>query len=503
MVILEAILQNFGKFHNTTVGFEDGINLIYGENETGKSTLHTFLQGMLFGIEKARGRSSGIDTYTLYEPWENSSYYEGILRLEKDGVIYRIHRCFYKSDKSITVLNETTGEEMGEQGLSYILEGVTERSFINTVCIGQLRAATDQTLAELLQNTVANLYTSGNMEWDIPKAFRFLKAEKKQVIKKRNAKAEEKEKNYQIQQEYEQLEKDIAYQNALKEEKQSEMSNIKENIKGTEKKQKKEVQAVILMLSLGLILVCISIASVFLKYHLAVPISLGVFAFLFFCIALYNRSKMKKDSLLLKEQLDKKKQLEDEQQKLDWKLEQMQEKSAAFQADLEAYQIEEEKKYKMQEEIEALALAEETLSEVCKTMQKDFKRNLNQKISGLVSYLTDGKYTKVAIDSACNIFILTPTQKLSIQQLSRGTMEQIYLALRLAAANCIPGYEKMPLILDDAFALYDEKRLEKILCYFAQEEQRQILIFTCHKREEDILIKNNIPHRKIVIKSIA
>ena len=103
MVILEAVLQNFGKFHNIAIGFENEINLIYGENETGKSTLQAFLQGMLFGIEKTRGRSSSIDTYTLYEPWENSSYYEGILRLEKDGIIYRIHRCFYKRDRKSVV----------------------------------------------------------------------------------------------------------------------------------------------------------------------------------------------------------------------------------------------------------------------------------------------------------------------------------------------------------------------------------------------------------------
>ena len=82
---------------------------------------------------------------------------------------------------------------MGEQGLAHILEGVTERGFINTVCIGQLRSATDQSLTELLQNTVANLYASGNMEWDIPKAFRFMKTERKQFIKKKNAQTEERE----------------------------------------------------------------------------------------------------------------------------------------------------------------------------------------------------------------------------------------------------------------------------------------------------------------------
>ena len=83
--------------------------------------------------------------------------------------------------------------------------------------------------------------------------------------------------------------------------------------------------------------------------------------------------------------MDKRKQIEEEQQKIEWKLEQMQEKSAVFQTDLEAYQMRMEKNNKIQEEIEALALAEETLSEVCKAMQKDFKRNLNQKISSFLS----------------------------------------------------------------------------------------------------------------------
>ena len=249
------------------------------------------------------------------------------------------------------------------------------------------------------------------MEWDIPKAFRFMKTERKQFIKKKNAQTEEREENLQMQQEFEQLEKDIAYQNAYKEEKQKEIINIKDEIKNTDRKQKKGIKIVIGMLILGVILAGISITAIFLKYNLAFPISLGSSAFLFFCIALYNQMKVKKDKLLIKEQMDKRKQIEEEQQKIEWKLEQMQEKSAVFQTDLEAYQMRMEKNNKIQEEIEALALAEETLSEVCKAMQKDFKRNLNQKISSLVSYLTDGRYTKVAIDSVCNVFILTPTQK--------------------------------------------------------------------------------------------
>ena len=87
MRLLELHIDGFGKFHDRTISFNDGINIIYGKNEAGKSTLHTFIRGMLFGIERGRGRAAKNDLYTKYEPWENSGTYEGWLRLEKDGWI--------------------------------------------------------------------------------------------------------------------------------------------------------------------------------------------------------------------------------------------------------------------------------------------------------------------------------------------------------------------------------------------------------------------------------
>ena len=50
MRFLDLYISGFGKFHNTSVSFEDGINIVYGKNEAGKSTIHTFIRGMLFGI---------------------------------------------------------------------------------------------------------------------------------------------------------------------------------------------------------------------------------------------------------------------------------------------------------------------------------------------------------------------------------------------------------------------------------------------------------------------
>ena len=111
MRLLELHIDGFGKFHDRTISFNDGINIIYGKNEAGKSTLHTFIRGMLFGIERGRGRAAKNDLYTKYEPWENSGTYEGWLRLEKDGTIYRIERRFRKENKSLKIINETKGLE--------------------------------------------------------------------------------------------------------------------------------------------------------------------------------------------------------------------------------------------------------------------------------------------------------------------------------------------------------------------------------------------------------
>ena len=50
MKIRELGLKHFGKFSDRTIQIEDGINILYGENESGKSTLHTFIKSMFFGM---------------------------------------------------------------------------------------------------------------------------------------------------------------------------------------------------------------------------------------------------------------------------------------------------------------------------------------------------------------------------------------------------------------------------------------------------------------------
>ena len=103
MRFLDLYISGFGKFHNMSVSFEDGINVVYGKNEAGKSTIHTFIRSMLFGLERQRGRAARNDIYSRYEPWDSSGTYEGQLRLEADGMVYRIERSFQKKDRKSVV----------------------------------------------------------------------------------------------------------------------------------------------------------------------------------------------------------------------------------------------------------------------------------------------------------------------------------------------------------------------------------------------------------------
>ena len=92
MIIKEAFLKNFGKFQKKRIEFRQGINIVYGGNESGKTTLYTFLQGVFFGIRRKRGPASRTDAYTKYLPWENPSWYEGSVLFQAGEKDFRLER---------------------------------------------------------------------------------------------------------------------------------------------------------------------------------------------------------------------------------------------------------------------------------------------------------------------------------------------------------------------------------------------------------------------------
>lgn len=187
MQFRELKITDFGKFHQKNLSFKEGINLIYGENEAGKSTIHAFLRGMLFGIDKPRGRAGKEDMYTKYQPWDNPSLYRGSLDFISGGKPYRIIRNFDKNNKSTTLLDLETGRELdGESDrIRKLLGGLTESGYQNTISIEQQKIRTSTELAGEVRNYITNLSLTGSNEVDINKAIAFLQGKKKELENKR------------------------------------------------------------------------------------------------------------------------------------------------------------------------------------------------------------------------------------------------------------------------------------------------------------------------------
>ena len=196
MKIRELEIKNFGKLHEKKVVPGEGVHLIYGENESGKTTLHTFIRAMLFGLERGRGRAALNDTFSRYEPWENPNYYAGAMTFECGGKTFRLERNFDKYSKKAVLFCEDDGEELSvEDGdLEMILMGLTASNYEDTLFIGQLHAKTSQALASELKNYATNYYVAGDSELDLAGALDRLRTKKKEVDREIRGKLQEKQK---------------------------------------------------------------------------------------------------------------------------------------------------------------------------------------------------------------------------------------------------------------------------------------------------------------------
>ena len=146
---------------------------------------------------------------------------------------------------------------------------------------------------------------------------------------------------------------------------------------------------------------------------------------------------------------------------------------------------------RLQEEYDAIALAMTALEQANTTLQNRFSPALGARAAEIFAALTAGKYDKVLLSSDLSLSAEAAGDPMSrsIQQLSQGAADQLYLAVRLAICDMVlPAEKHVPLILDDALVTFDDDRLRAALDYLLSESKnRQILLFTCHNRERAYL----------------
>jgi DNA repair exonuclease SbcCD ATPase subunit len=145
----------------------------------------------------------------------------------------------------------------------------------------------------------------------------------------------------------------------------------------------------------------------------------------------------------------------------------------------------------LHEAMQAVMLAAKELDNAAEELHRQFAPMLNEKASEILKVLTRGRYERLAVSETLDIVLHEPeyAKAVSLDEVSHGTGDQVYLAFRLAAAEVICGDQwAPPLILDDAFAHYDDFRVREALrTLFEVSKRVQVLFFTCRLRELEML----------------
>ena len=137
---------------------------------------------------------------------------------------------------------------------------------------------------------------------------------------------------------------------------------------------------------------------------------------------------------------------------------------------------------------EKINKAREFLQIAYEKMKNSVTPKFTANLSSNIEKITNGKYNKVWVNDEEGMIVGMPSgEYASAEKLSTGTIEQLYLSLRLSMAKEI-STETMPIILDEAFAYYDDERLKNVLEFLTENfKENQIIIFTCTHREENML----------------
>lgn len=609
MKLLSLHIDGFGKFKNKDLQFADNMNIVYGYNEAGKSTIFMFIEAMFYGLERAKGRASKSDTWTKFKPWGNGDIYGGNLRFSYQDKNYRIERDFTKTATTpFAVVNETDGKNVENPGefLKEALCGLSQTAYSNTVSISQLKSATDAKMVVELKNYIANMNTTGNMSLNINKASDFLKEKKKaftasldpdaaksynqnlteiRALEKKISSPEFSTHLKTLKEADAITEKRIIDLNSQKESliesiasKRQHLSDLGFNDKKTiielqndlnkgyndylsaYENEKKSINKVYSTIFLVLSIVSVILAgyifktgkSNFLTTATGISYQFAMVLFIIICLASlifasYIYTVHNKDNRHLTElkvnliaimarvgsfdsiteenihrankTLSSKLRIFDEMEAdiakceaLSADIENLRAKKAAYASGIDAKKQNEWELEKLMEklaqlkeantslkniiaendkirfEIDAIDLATETLKNLSQTIKNSFGLYLNKDASELIEGITGGVYDSISIDENFNVFLNTPNRLVPIEQASSGTMDQVYLALRIAAGRLMQGRAKeLPFIFDDSFVNYDSIRLRAALLWIANNVPEQIIVFSCHMREAQLM----------------
>ena len=618
-------INGFGKIKNKEINLEKNINLIYGKNESGKSTLLKFIDGMLYGISKNKN-GKDISDYDKYKPWNTEEFSGKINYTLDNGNKYEVFREFSKKNPKIYNSNL---EEISKQynidknkgnQFFYDQTKIDETLFLSTNIVEQNESVLDSNSQNLLTQKIANILSSGedNVSYkkvmeklskklieevgtertvgrpinEVTEKIKEIKLKKEELNNCSSINEEIKENKKYILEEIKNIENEINLNKDIKisrenEEKEKEKIKIKEKInldyeekinnlknKLNNKKESKtnnklnriNLIIILILILLNILINFINISKIIEKIIIYITVIYLILNLVRYLKNKYNKNKIEKKENIEKIKNEKEieileenkknnideinkieKEINDENSKQLEKIINKYEKQfnkaeiqKLFYLDLNSMEKqiellnreynnkkielntinikESENNIKIQNKLEyeeqleyyqeqkteiekletSIKIAKDALEQAYSEMKNEVTPKFTKDLSNLIEKISNNKYKNAKFDSEYGLRVeMENGEYMDCNRLSIGTIDQLYLSLRLSAMNEITE-ETMPIILDEAFAYYDSERLENILKYiYDNYKNNQILIFTCTNREKQILDKLNMEYNLI------
>ncbi len=594
LCIEKLYIISFGQFENVHIEFSPAFNLIYGKNESGKSTIVSFIEGLLYGFDDGKKVRHFNKKQEIYKP-THSYKYAGFGIFNKDGTNYRISRNFF--DGTYEIYNLDTNEIIKSKAsnLNYpgeFLLGIDYDLYKNLIANYQSQeslAAVKDKISEMLSSggdyyfspalAIENLkgrlteigtpraYTKAyakttekieNLENDLA----YLKSLRKNYnndleklyknrdkIDRHRQELDELKKirdDYRNNPSYKSLEEQIKYQNELNfiEKELAKYEEYKDyNLDDSHNKIDWRNFLIYALTSLFFVMLWLQSK---LSYLLALAFVLPL---VIYFIEKYKKGKNTDKKYNLDENYiiykglikDKERLVElirvlemqnsnledylaiknvdineiyDKISKIDQDLQKLNDDNLALEKNLAAVEeklskevdleddlnFQKEKLSQMEKEIEALNLAIEIIDEISKDNNSNLVKH-SKEVSHIISQLSKGKYEKITYDENLLPEILQKDGSyLDLDRLSTGFYDQMNFAFKFSINE--QNLDTF-MIFDDAFINYDLDRLRIALFYLLDlGDFRQIIYFTCHGREEDILNSEGIDYKIIDLEDI-
>ncbi len=506
MKIERLEIISFGKLKNKTIDFTDGLNIIYGDNESGKSTVISFIYAMLYGFGESRTKA--LSLREKYTPWDGGVC-EGKMIIRTDNEerisIYRKAGNVKKYDV-LHIHNAESGEELSISPEEIV--GAGADTFLKTLCIKQLGSSFEGANDEIAQK-LSNLSSGGDEGVSFEKAQKILDSLRREIQPQRGSGGLYSEITKKIADSQKSLE--------LKKNAETELSNLHRFILSEEEKVKsfeeeisslsktdyissvahisgrlEEMEKKKTSYVIPLIFLVIFFATVFIS------IKLSIIPFVLFVASLVlskgknNKAEIEKltkekEKLISEKEISeknlsrKKDELESSKKKLmEMKIREETLKITAEGNDGDINELYKEKEI-LEKKLRTISLVSKALSCAYENMQKNFTPVLNKKASSYFSRITGGKYERIFCSKEFSVSVESTIPRES-GFFSGGTIDQLYLSLRLALIDMIFGENMRPVILDQPFLQYDEERKKNTISLFEDiKESRQIILFTADK----------------------